>query len=377
MSTPEGVRREFVARASATGSVNPVGYHPCQGLYYAPSGERPKTAFIATHYNVDFSEHYLGPLMAERGFGFLGWNTRYRGAEAWFMLEHALIDIASGIEWLRQEAGVESVVLLGNSGGASLMAAYQSQATEPNIEAVAGGRLPPAVAELLPADLYISLQAHPGRPEVMTVWMDPSITDETDPMSVDPSLDMFNKENGPPYSSQFIERYRAAQEGRNHRITDWVLAELDRVRDAGGYDRIFNVYRVWADLRMLDTSIDPSDRPANQCYLGNPKTANYGPYSVGSSNTLRTWLSMWSLRTSYCRGEPHLARITLPSLVIQSTGDTGVFPSDGQRIYDALASTDKLLHTCAGDHYLVTPSNARPEIADLIGSWVSDHSGSP
>ncbi|MCH8815057.1 MAG: alpha/beta hydrolase [Chloroflexi bacterium] len=376
MSTTE-VQRQFIVRQSATGHVNPLGYHPCQGLYYSPAGKRPKTAFIATHYNIDFSEHYLGPLMAERGFGFLGWNTRFRGAEAWFMLEHALIDIASGIEWLRQEAGVESVVLLGNSGGASLMAAYQSQATEPNIRPVAGGTLPPAVAELPPADFYISIQAHPGRPEVLTAWMDPSLTDESDPMSVNPALDMFNADNGPPYAPEFVKKYRAAQEARNDRITDWVLAELERVRDAGGYDRIFNVYRVWADLRMLDTSIDPSHRPANQCYLGNPKTANYGPYGIGSSNTLRTWLSMWSLRTSHCRGEPHLGRITLPSLVIQSSGDAGVFPSDAQRIYDALASADKTLHTCEGDHYLATPANARPKIADLIAAWVSERGGSP
>jgi pimeloyl-ACP methyl ester carboxylesterase len=375
MPTNVRVQREFVARNSATGNLNPIGYHPCQGLYYTPDGKRPKTAFIATHYNVDFSEHYLGPLMAERGFGFLGWNTRYRGAEPWFLLEHALIDIASGVEWLREEAGVEKIVILGNSGGASLMGAYQSQAIEPDIEAVAGGNLPPAVNELPAADLFISLQAHAGRPEVLTAWMDPSITDETDPLSVDPSLDMFNKENGPPYSPEFVERYRAAQEARNHRITDWVLAELDRLREAGGYDRLFGLYRVWADLRMVDTSLDPSDRPANQCYAGNPRTANYGPFGIGSSNTLRTWLSMWSLKTSYCRGVPHLARITQPSLVIQSTSDTGVFPSDADIIYDALGSDDKTRHTCEGDHYLFSPASARPEIADLIAGWVSERGG--
>src|SRR3990172_10061886 len=100
--------REFVALSSATGQTNPAGYHPCQGLYWTPSGKRPKTAFIATHYNVDFSEHYLGRYMAERAFGFLGWNTRFRGAEAWFVLEHALIDIGAGVRWLRDEAGVET-----------------------------------------------------------------------------------------------------------------------------------------------------------------------------------------------------------------------------------------------------------------------------
>ena len=366
------IKRKFIALTSPTGRQNPAGYHPCQGLYWTPEGTKPKTAFIATHYNVDFSEHYLAPYMAARGFGFLGWNTRFRGAEAWFILEHALIDIGAGVRWLRQEAGVETVVLLGNSGGGSLMGAYQSQATEPNIEPVAAGTLPPAILELPAADLYVSLQAHLGRPEVLTAWMDPSVTDENDPLSVDPSADMYNPENGPPYSPSFVSRYRQAQGKRNDRITDWALSELERLQAAGAYDRNFNLHRVWADLRMVDPSLDPSERPANMCYLGAPKAANYGPYGIGSSNTLRTWLSMWSLRTSHCRGEPHLRRITLPALVIQSTGDTGIFPSDATRIYEALASSDKQLHMIQGDHYLMTPSNAREEVAELIAAWVRE-----
>ena len=33
--------------------------------------------------------------------------------------------------------------------------------------------------------LGVALAAHSGRPEVLTAWMDPSITDETDVLSVD------------------------------------------------------------------------------------------------------------------------------------------------------------------------------------------------
>jgi pimeloyl-ACP methyl ester carboxylesterase len=252
------------------------------------------------------------------------------------------------------------------------MGAYQSQATAPNIQPVAGGALPPAVLDLELADLYVSLQAHPGRPEVLTAWMDPAVTDENDPLSVDQSLDLYYPDNGPPFSPQFVERYRAAQEARNHRITDWALAEIERLSKAGAYDRNFNVHRVWADPRMVDPSIDPSDRPANMCYLGNPKAANYGPHVVGSTSTCRSWLSMWSLRTSHCRGEPHLRRITVPSLVIQSTGDTGVFPSDAQRIHEALASPDKQLQMVTGDHYLMTPEGARNQVADMIAEWVRE-----
>ncbi len=117
---------------------------------------------------MDFAEHYIAPYFARAGFGFLGWNTRYRGAEDLFILEHALIDIGVGVRWLREEAGVETVVILGNSGGGSLMGAYQAEATAPTLAAGLKGPGETALASLPGADLYISLNAHKGRPEVLT-----------------------------------------------------------------------------------------------------------------------------------------------------------------------------------------------------------------
>ncbi len=364
------VQRQFVSSTSPTSARNGAGFMPCQGLYYSVENTQPTTAFIATHYNVDFSEHYLGELLASRGFGFLGWNTRFRGNEPYFILEHALIDIGVGVRWLREQANIEKIVLIGNSGGGSLMAAYQSQASDPNISATRGLKLPSAVNELIPCDAYISLNAHAGRPEVLTAWMDPAVANETDPTSIVPALNMFDKNHGPAYSGEFITRYRAAQEARNNRITEWAISELARLKDLGFSDRAFNLYRTWADLRLLDGDIDPSDRPVGVCYAGDPKKANFSPRGIGLTNTLRTWLSMWSLKESQCRGAPHLARILTPALVIQSMADTGVFPSDAHSIYDAIGSQSKELQFTPGDHYLTEPSNARKDICDRIENWV-------
>src|SRR5215211_4262678 len=133
------------------------GSYPCQGLWWTREGDTPTTALIASHYNIDFAEHYLAEPLAERGIGFLGWNTRYRGNEAFFLLEHALVDIGAGVRWLREQAGVDTVVILGNSGGGSLMGAYQSQAMDPSIEPTEGLPLPDAVLDLPRAELYVSL----------------------------------------------------------------------------------------------------------------------------------------------------------------------------------------------------------------------------
>ena len=69
--------------------------------------------------------------------------------------------------------------------------------------------------------------------------------------------------------------------------------------------------------------------------------ANYGVFGVGTVSTLRSWLSMWSLRTSQCTAAPHLARITGPALVVHATADACVYDSDARALYDAIAAADR------------------------------------
>jgi hypothetical protein len=366
-----GVEARFVGLDSPTGTRASHGTHSCQGLYWTQAGGRPRTALIATHYNVDFAEHYLAPHFARAGFGFLGWNTRFRGAEDLFILEHALIDIGEGVRWLRRDAGIETVVILGNSGGGSLMGAYQAEAIAATLADQLKGPGHDALANLEKADLYISLNAHKGRPEVLTDWMDASVVDEHDPTLTDESLNPFNPDNGPPYSAEFIARYRAAQRARNQRITDWAKVELARVNAAGLPDSMFLLFRTWGDLRCMDGAIDPSDRPTPGCYRGHPATANKTP-GIGRANSLKTWLSMWSLETSKCQGEMHLSKITQPGLVVQSTADMGVFPSDARAIHAALAAHDKRLELIAGAHYFEDSDANLAQAVDLMVGWLRE-----
>ena len=370
MANPPGVIREFVGLPSPTARRAGAGGHPCQGIYYRGVGRKPKVAMIATHYQVDFSEHYLAEYMATRGVGFLGWNTRFRGFESSFLLDHALVDIGVGVRWLREVRGVETVVLLGNSGGGSLMAAYQSQAIEPNVVPLAGMRPAAGVTDLPPADGYVASAAHPGRPDVLTAWMDGSVLDEHDPLATDPELDIFDERHGPPFAPEFVERYRAAQIARNDAITDWAEAELDRIRAAGFSDRPFTVMRTWADPRMVDPTLEPTKRQPNMCYAGVPAKANRSAHGIAAACTVRNWMGMWSLRHAQTRAEPHLARVDCPALVINAEADTGVFPSDAQRIYDALASEGKTFVSIDSDHYFTTPG-ARNEQADTIAKWIA------
>jgi hypothetical protein len=250
------------------------------------------------------------------------------------------------------------------------MAAYQAQAVDPHVTPIDGMRPAAGLGDLVPADGLVTSAAHPGRPDVLTSWMDAAVVDENDPVTSDPELDLFDESNGPPFDAAFIERYRAAQIARNHAITEWADAELTRVRAAGFSDRPFTVLRTWADPRMVDATLEPTKRPANMCYAGVPVRANRSAHGIAAACTLRSWLGMWSLRCAQTRAEPHLSRISAPALVINAEQDTGVYPSDAQRIYDALASDDKEQIAIDTDHYFTTPG-ARSEKADTIARWIA------
>ena len=356
---------EFVAVESASAPRSVTGLSPCRGLYWKPPGVHPPVAFIVSHYDEDLSEHYLAERLVQRGYGVLGWNTRYTGQPQHFSLPHALLDIAAGVRWLRMSARAEVIVMFGNSGGGSLSVVYQAEATQPTgiVEEVRTSS-----DEILEADAVITLNAHAGRPEWLASMLDPSVTDEADPLSRDTEVDLYADGRTVPLDGVFVERYRTAQRARSGRISAWVNEEQQRLQASGVKDRLFAVHRVWADPRFIDLSIDPSNRSAG-CFLGDPKRANEGVYGPARTCTFRSWREMWDLEGGRCSALRHGDRVAVPALVVQSLSDQGVFPSDARAIHTSLGSTDKSLQFIEGDHFLRDDS-AKDEAVGVIDAWM-------
>lgn len=313
-----------------------------------------RTAVVVVHPSSNFLGHYLlGPL-AERGVDAVGLNTRYIGNDSTLIMENCVLDIGSAIGFLR-ERGYQKIVLIGNSGGGGLTAFYQSQAESPTVGATPAGD-PPDLrkAALPPVDGLVSLMAHPGRAIVYTEWLDPAIVDEHDPSVRDPELDMFDARNGPPYTTEFVARYRAGQLARGRRIAAWVrdrLAVLDE-RPGELRDLPFLVHGTVADPRFLDVTLDASDRTPGTLW-GPAAAANLLPATLGHHTSLRSWLSQWSLDDSNCDGPYHLARTSVPALVMYGTADQVCFPSHARSMYEAIAHDDRrLVPVEGGGHYL-------------------------
>lgn len=339
-----------------------------------PSGGS-RTAVLIVHPTSNFLGHYALEPLARRGITAVGMNTRYLGNDSALITENCVLDVGAGVRYLK-DRGFEKVVLMGNSGGGGLVSLYQSQAEKPSITATPAGDPPDLTqADLPPADGVICAMAHPGRAAVYTEWLDPAIVDEQRPFDRDPELDAFNPKNGPPFSPEFIARYRQAQVERNRRITAWVRRQLDELAaaDTGVADLPFTVHGTCADLRFLDPSIEPSDREPATLW-GEPWVANYLPASLGHNTSLRSWLSQWSIDDSNADGPYHLGRVSVPVLVAYGTADNAAFPAHARALYDGVGHDDKELFEIPGaNHYFKGQPELLDRFCDKVVDWLERH----
>jgi pimeloyl-ACP methyl ester carboxylesterase len=356
---PRGVTRELVPLTAEDGGV-------LDGALYAPA-QRGRTALVLMHPTVSFHHHYALIPLAERGYTALGLDSRFAGNEGPLIMEQVLLDTAAGIRHLR-ELGHDHVVLVGNSGGGALAAFYQAQAEAPTVTAPPAGGAPDLTkADLPPADALVVLNAHRGRAQVLTAWLDPAIADESDQLARDPDLDMFDERWGPPYTPEFVTRYREAQQARNRRITAWVQER----RTAGVRDQAFVVHGTAADLRFLDLWLDPSDREAGTYRGPDVRAANAAATGLGRWSTLSSWLSQWALDTTNAAAEPNLAACSVPVLFLQGTADQGIFPSDTEALYAACVAGDRELHWIrGGTHYFDGQPELQAAVFDRITEWL-------
>ncbi|MFC4855829.1 hypothetical protein [Actinophytocola glycyrrhizae] len=341
--------------------------------------QKPTTAVLIVHPASNFLGHYALRDLARRGVAAVGLCTRYVGNDSALVMENCVLDIGAAVMHLRS-LGYAEVVLVGNSGGGGLAALYQEQAEHPTItETPAGDPVDLTAANLIPADRLVMAMAHPGRATVYTEGLDPAITDETRPFDRDPSLDMFDRANGPAYGAGFLARYRDAQIARNERITDWVLGQLSELdthrregrngEKTGPDDLPFVVHGTAADPRFTDLTVDPSDRRPGTLW-GDPWTANFQPASLGHLTSLRSWLSQWSYTRSRANAYRCLAGVAAPVLVVYGSADSAAFPSHAKGMYDAVSHDRRELVEIKGaDHYFQGTPELATAMCDHIVEW--------
>lgn len=358
----------------------PTGSVFVECMRIRPEGVDSKSVILFSHPVGGGSFLPMVTALAAAGRHIIYCNTRFRGNDTALVLEKCVLDLGACIADLKKRFGYETVILGGWSGGGSLSMFYQDQAEHPTItHTPAGDEADLVGANLQPADAILLLAAHVSRNVTLTEWMDPSITDEDRPYERDVELNIYDPAcpNQPPYSAEFVERFRAAQIDRNRRITARVKATLAELKAKGDdyMERPFVVAGTMCDVRWTDPTQDPSDRPAGTCYLGEPRVANDGPVGLARFTTLRSWLSQWSYDDSRAHGEKNAANIFCPVLVINNTADLACTPSHANRLFEAVASKDKsLVQIDKADHYYMDRKELLPQAVQTVCDWLEARS---
>jgi hypothetical protein len=289
------------------------------------------------HPRQDMQRHPLIPRLLEAGHAVWAQASRVVGNDLTLVHESVLLDVAAGMELLR-ERGYERVTLAGVSGGAGLYSFYteQSLASERIAETPAGKPSGLIDAPMPPPDRLVLIAPHPGQGKLLLGCIDGSVADESDPSATIAELDPYNpangfSEDGASYPADFIERYREAQRARVARIDERAREQVAP---------ILVTYRTDADPRCTDLSLDANDRRYGSVISPKPYITNFGVNGFGRLTTPDSWLSTWSGLSSNAAVARCLQGVAIPTLIIEYTGDCSVFPSDIAAAKEASAAED-------------------------------------
>ena len=100
-----------------------------KGALYAPdAGPAPHVAILIVHRTANYMNYHGCRELAARGYLALCMNPRSDNNETAVRWEENALDVGRGVELLRAQPGIESVLLWGFSGGGATTSFYQAVA---------------------------------------------------------------------------------------------------------------------------------------------------------------------------------------------------------------------------------------------------------
>lgn len=387
-------------------------------VLYEPEtpNEKSRVAVIAIHSDADYSDFVAAQPLAEKGYRVLAGRVDRPESP----LDEKICNIGEVVDAAYKLPGVKKVVLLGHSGGATLMSCYQSVA-EKGAAIYQGERMIVKMRTprkpLRPADGIMFIDSNFGNGIMTLISVDPAVTDETDGKKLDPTLDVFNPKNGfdrngAHYSAEFKARFLKAQRERNDRIINAALAKLEKLEKGEGMfadDEPFTVAgaAVMApnnklfpqDVSLLahtedeyplihaDGSITVGVVPSVRKPRGD---RSFTPiYGMGAAKgSVRQYLTNTAVRTtekydidetgirginwdsSFCCTPGNVRFIDCPTLIMGMTG--GYEYLAAEVIYRNSPAKDKTIAFVEGATHMITPARECEEFPGQFGDTVKN-----
>ncbi len=402
----------------------------CPGVLYEPVGESKKAriSVLVMHSDEDYLTCPTGPELAKRGYRVLCANVEVKEGMLFTMVQK-LPSVEAAVQFLRKIPGVEKVVLMGHSGGATLMTCYQKIA-DSGVASLQGDEklLPyPENVEFSGADGIMLLDANWGNAAMQLFSLDPAVTDETSGRDLNPELDLFRPENGfnpegSVFSESFICKYQQGQSERNNALVDLALERYRLICEGKGKfcddepffipgaDQCFMNNKLYAqDVRLMSRTQEPhkllhADGSATTEIIHslrgpeNPESFTPKMWDGARFLSVKTFLTSYAVRTepdfgydethvwgidwdsSYACPPGNVVGIHCPMLVMGMTAGWEYLASE--TIYNLSTSADKEIAFVEGATHKFEPAvhlekypgqygDTMKTLHDYVAGWLS------
>jgi len=423
---PKEYEREYAVRETflRVGRRAPALMYEPEGL----DGEKLTTVLVM-HSDEDYLTCPTGPELARHGFRVMCANVPVKEG-LFFSQNDKYATVQAAIENLRARENVGAIVLMGHSGGATLMTAYQAIA-ENGPEVFKGERMIypyPYDDPLPPADGIMLLDANWGNAAMQLFSLDPAVTDEANGMHLNEDLDLFNPANGfnpegSTFPEEFILRFQKEQGRRNNEILHYAQTRLKAIEDgAGDYsddepltipgaNQVFFNNKLFAqDIRLMSHTRKPhtllhGDGTRTEEIVRsvrkpvNPSSLTHSMVDGARIMTVRNYLSSYAVRTldnygfddcaafgiewdtTYACPPGNVKHIRCPLLAMGMTAGWEFLAAE--TIYDKAASQDKTIAFVEGADHKFNPArdcesvpgqfgDTLKTLHDFVAGWLSE-----
>lgn len=394
------------------------------GVLYEPTERHPKQriAILVMHSDEDYLAFPTGPEMAERGYTALCANVMSKEGMM-FSLADKMKSVAAAVKYLRSLPSVEKIVLMGHSGGGTLMSAYQAIAE--NGPAVFQGNemiLPyPGNERLPPADGMLLLDANWGNAVMQLFSLDPAVESENSGMMIHAWLDLFDPANGfspagSVYPPEFIRRFQASQSERNNGLIDDALNRYRLIQHGqGNYSddepliipgaaQGFTNNKLYAqDPRLMSHTrkphllLHPDGTRTTEIVRSlrgpeNPESFTHSFWAGARFLSVKTYLNSYAIRTakeygydedhvwgidwdsSYSSTPGNMVHVKVPTLVMGMTAGWEFLASE--TIFQMAGSEDKSIAFVEGATHRFSPAKDQfgdtgKTLHDYVDEWLA------
>lgn len=382
---------------------------PMQTMLYKPDVPASNTGILILHSDSDYLTFLPAEELAKRGYFVLCANVAGQVKP----LEEKLLDVKRAYLYFKENVSIDKLLILGHSGGATLMSAYQGAAE--NGCAIFQGKEKiykmPDIGALPPADGVLLFDSNWGNGSMTLLSLDPAVEDENCGQKLNPAYDVCSPEvgydpSGSQYSKGFIQCYMQAQCARMARLIASAQERLLAIEAGKGLyidDEPFIIpggqqFAPCNKLFPQDTHLLAHTQKAWPLLHGDGNVTNeivhslrrpmparrMTPYLKQAANitTVRTFLSGSAVlgnenylmdesgiygidyASSFCCTPGNVRHISVPTLVMGLTAGYEYLASEV--IYENLASKDKTLAFAEGISH---PFRVPRELEDYPGQF--------